>query len=103
MWSRKANELNWAPAKEGVARAVYRDHPEGGRTYLVRLAAGTASGAHRHGAEEEVLVLEGRVDIGGHVLARGDFIYTEAGEVHDVQALEDALILVSTSKPIEFV
>ncbi|SNS14247.1 ChrR Cupin-like domain-containing protein [Noviherbaspirillum humi] len=103
MWSKKASELDWVPAREGVSRAVYRDHPAGGRTYLVRLAAGTTSGAHRHGAEEEVLVLEGRVDIGGHVLVKGDFIYTEGGEVHDVQALEDALILVSTSKPIEFI
>jgi quercetin dioxygenase-like cupin family protein len=103
MWSKKTDDLHWVEAREGVARATLRDQPDGGRTYLVRFAAGCASGAHRHLAAEEVLVLEGRVRIGEHSLSRGDFLFTEAGETHDVLATEAALILVSTAKPIEFV
>jgi hypothetical protein len=43
------------------------------------------------------------VEIGGRLLGRGDFLFTEAGEAHDVLARANAVILVSTRKPIEFI
>ena len=102
MLSIKASDLQWIAAKEGVQRAVLRDHRQGGRTYLVRMAKGSAAGMHRHHAPEEVYVLEGRIEMGGQSLGKGDFAFTDAGETHDVLATESTLLLVSTGKPLEF-
>jgi ABC-type transport system substrate-binding protein len=33
-------------------------------------------------------------------LTAGDYIYTEAGEVHDLLAIEDSVIYVSSEKPV---
>jgi quercetin dioxygenase-like cupin family protein len=38
------------------------------------------------------------VQIGGVELAPGDYLFTEAGEEHDVVALTDAQIFVSSQK-----
>ena len=42
----------------------------------------------------------GKIHIGGSTLGPGDYIYTEAGEVHDLHALEDSVIYVSSEKPV---
>jgi quercetin dioxygenase-like cupin family protein len=41
------------------------------------------------------------VEIGGHVLGAGDYLYTEAGEEHALLALEDSVIYASTERPIQ--
>lgn len=87
----------------GIERCLFRNHAGGGRSSLVRLAAGARFPAHQHQAAEEVLVLAGEVDIGGHRLAAGDWLYTEAGETHAVHALSDALIYVSSALPTPLV
>jgi quercetin dioxygenase-like cupin family protein len=43
------------------------------------------------------------VRIGGVDLVAGDYLYTEAGEEHDVVALTDATIFVSSQKPTPIV
>jgi len=91
----------WAPAGfEGAERALLRVSPENGRTSLVRIKAGVRVKRHLHNAGEDVLVLSGRVIIGGHSLAAGDYLYTEAGEEHDVVAVEDSVFYVASEKPI---
>ena len=94
-----AFERQWLPTDyEGIERSVLRLNDGGGRTSLVRLAAGSRFPRHAHMGSEEVLVLEGTVLIGGATLAAGDYLYTEAGEEHDVQALENAVIYVASQK-----
>lgn len=43
-------------------------------------------------------VLSGVVRIGGVELAPGDYLYTQPGEEHDVDAVSDASIFVSSQK-----
>ena len=83
----------------GIERALFRNHESGGRSSVVRLEAGARFPRHRHQAGEEVLVIEGRVRIGGLDLAAGDWLYSEPGSEHDVQAVTASVIYVSSQHP----
>ena len=85
---------------EGAERAMLRVTREGGRTSIVRLKKGARGPLHRHGAGEDALVLSGKVAIGGQTMSAGDYLYTEAGEEHDLVALEDSVIYASTARPV---
>jgi len=65
---------------------------------VVRLAAGSRFPRHTHHGTEEVVVLAGTVSIGGAELSQGNYLFTEPGEEHDVVALSDAVIFVSSQK-----
>jgi quercetin dioxygenase-like cupin family protein len=45
-----------------------------------------------------VVVLSGTVLIGGVELGEGDYLFTQPDEEHDVVALTDAVIFVSSQK-----
>ena len=45
-------------------------------------------------------MLSGRVRLAGEVLAPGDYMYTEPGEEHFLEAIEDSVIFASTPKPV---
>jgi quercetin dioxygenase-like cupin family protein len=45
-----------------------------------------------------VVVLAGQVGIGGIILDTGDYLFTTPGEEHDVVAMTDAIIFVSSQK-----
>lgn len=48
-------------------------------------------------------MIAGRVSIGDVDLEAGDYLHTDAGEEHDVVALSDAVIFVSSQKPTPLV
>jgi quercetin dioxygenase-like cupin family protein len=101
MLVKKAEGREWQPAGyDGAERAVLRMSPEQGRTNLVKLKKGARGPRHRHLAGEHVLVMSGKVAIAGVTLAEGDYSFTEGGEEHDLVALEDSLIFVTSDKPI---
>lgn len=62
---------------------------------MTRSAGDTPSGW------EEVLIISGIVNIGGHRLVEGDYLYTEAGEIHDALAEEETVFYVSSEQGIE--
>ena len=95
----KARQRDWDPTDyEGIQRCLFRNNDSGGRSSVVRLAAGARFPRHRHEGTEEVVVLAGRVIIGEVELAEGDYLFTEPGETHQVEALSDAVIFVSSQK-----
>jgi len=99
MLLKKAAERGFAATGiEGIERALFRNNAAGGRSSVVRLTAGSRFPRHAHHGTEEVVVLAGVVQIGGVELAPGDYLFTEAGEEHDVVALTDAQIFVSSQK-----
>lgn len=99
MLLKKASEREWAATDfAGIERALFRNKDTGGRSSVVRLREGTRVPRHVHHGSEEVVVLAGRVRIGGTEMDVGDYLYTEPGEEHDVVALTDALIFVSSEK-----
>lgn len=100
MLMKPAADRDWQPTDiAGVDRALFRHNGTGGRSSVVRLAAGTRVPRHRHEGHEEVLVLEGSVSIDGVLMRTGDYLYTEPGEEHDVVAVDGpAVIFVSSQK-----
>jgi quercetin dioxygenase-like cupin family protein len=95
----KGTGREWAPTDyPGIERSLFRNNDAGGRSSLVRLAAGARFPRHAHHGTEEVLVLAGKVTLGGTALETGDYLFTAPGEEHDVVALTDAVLFVSSQK-----
>ncbi len=104
MLLKKASEREWIGAgSNGVQRSLFRHHAEGGRSSVLRMAAGARVPRHTHHGTEEVLVLDGRVALDGVEMSAGDYLFVEPGEEHDVVALTDALLFISTQKSTAFV
>ena len=99
MLVKRSSEREWAPSGiPGIERSLFRNNDAGGRASVIRLGAGSRFPRHRHQGTEEVLVLAGSVRISEQDLLAGDYLFTEAGEEHDVLALTDAILFVSSQK-----
>src|SRR5262245_46617358 len=95
----KAADREWkATDYPGIERSLFRNNDSGGRSSVVRLAQGSRFPRHGHQGSEEVVVLVGIVRIGGVELSSGDYLFTTPGEEHDVVAISDASIFVSSQK-----
>jgi quercetin dioxygenase-like cupin family protein len=95
----KAASREWkATDYSGIERSLFRNNETGGRSSVVRLGRGSRFPRHAHHGTEEVVVLSGTVSIGGVELSAGDYLFTTPGEEHDVVAVSDALIFVSSQK-----
>ncbi|MCB1908605.1 MAG: cupin domain-containing protein [Rhodocyclaceae bacterium] len=93
----RAADRQWAATPfEGIERSLFRNHANGGRSSLVRLAAGARFPRHQHRGSEEVLVISGEVVIGDARMLAGDYLYTAPGDEHGVDAVTDAVIFVSS-------
>ena len=102
MYVKQANQREWQSAGySGAERAILHINKTEGRTSIVRIKAGAHGPRHTHGAPEHAYVISGKVEIAGHVLGAGDYLYTEAGEEHSLVALEDSVIYASTERPIQ--
>jgi len=96
---KRAADREWSATDyPGIERSLFRNNETGGRSSAVRLARGSRFPRHAHQGTEEVVVLSGTVNIGGVELNSGDYLFTSAGEEHDVVAVADALIFVSSQK-----
>jgi quercetin dioxygenase-like cupin family protein len=82
----------------GIERSLFRNNDSGGRSSVVRLTGGSRFPRHAHLGSEEVVVLSGSVSIGGVELGAGDYLFTSPGEEHDVVALTDTMIFVSSQR-----
>ena len=82
----------------GIERSLFRNNETGGRSSVVRLAKGSRFPRHADHGTEEVVVLAGVVRIGGVALSPGDYLFTTPGEEHDVVAVFDASIFVSSQR-----
>lgn len=99
MLLKSASHREWVPTDyAGIERSILRLNATQGRTSLVRLKTGARFPTHAHHGHEDILVLAGSVSVGGTVMQTGDYLLTEPGEEHDVVALEDAIIYVSSDK-----
>lgn len=95
----KSSNRDWKPTDySGIDRSLFRNNDAGGRSSVVRLSQGSRFPRHAHHGTEEVVVLSGTVQIGGNELSQGDYLFTQPGEEHDVVAVSDAVIFVSSQK-----
>ncbi len=89
----------WKPTEHaGVDRALFRYNDTGGRSSFVRLKKGSRVPTHAHHGTEEVVVISGQVSLGDVSMHEGDYLFTSPGEEHDVVAITDAVIFVSSQK-----
>jgi quercetin dioxygenase-like cupin family protein len=95
----KATDRVWkATDYPGIERSLFRSNETGGRSSVVRLTEGSRFPRHAHQGTEEVVVLAGTVRLGGVELHARDYLFTSPGEEHDVVAISDASIFVSSQK-----
>ena len=99
MLLKKTADREWiATDYPGIERSLFRNNESGGRSSVVRLERGSRFPRHAHHGTEEVLVLQGTVSLGGVEMSEGDYLFTAPGEEHDVVAVTDAVIFVSSQK-----
>ena len=100
----RAINREWNPTgTTGVERSLFRNNDAGGRSSVVRLTKQARVPRHAHHGTEEVVVLSGTVLIGGVEMGAGDYLFTQPGEEHDVVAVTDAVIFVSSQKSVTVV
>lgn len=89
----------WRPFGEGLQIKVLHS-ADGIASYLVRMAAGASLPPHRHPVDEECLVLEGEVRIGGLRVSAGGFHLGRKDLPHDrLSSDHGALIFLRGARP----
>ncbi len=68
----KPDDGSWHPFGPGITRKVLAVH-DGVMSYLLKFEPGAVLPAHRHPVDEECVVLEGTLKLGGHLLPAGSF------------------------------
>jgi len=100
----RAIDRDWQLTEhQGIERTVLRDNGKGGRNLMIRLKKGAHFPQHVHQGNAEILVLNGQLLIGGVELSKGDYLYAQAGEEHDIVALTDAEIFLSTDQAMTLI
>ncbi len=79
----------------GIRRATLWNAGEDVAAELCAMAKDSEYPDHQHAAWEQMLVLEGRIDVDGTILSAGDYAFTRPGESHRVLALSDARVFLS--------
>ena len=88
---------------DGVEFCGLRINEMEGGAALISMKKGVRFPTHNHKSDEQTLILSGVAVIGGERLAEGDYLFTQAGEVHDVIAEQDVVMYVTIESGIEIV
>lgn len=96
-------DVQWHEIAPGVERGELRSTEPGAGAAVLRFAAGSTSGEHRHPGGEDLFVLTGRLRLGRAVLNTGDYHYTPPGGVNDAEAYEDTIVFLTQPVPAEFI
>jgi anti-sigma factor ChrR (cupin superfamily) len=91
----QANQRWQSAGIDGTEKAVLWRQGHGVATELFRLRRGVHYPEHTHAGWEQMFVLQGRLRMAGRDLGPGDFVFTEPGETHAPEILEDSLVLLS--------
>jgi anti-sigma factor ChrR (cupin superfamily) len=93
----RPHDGSWRPAgAPGVeVKVLFQDKGTGRTTMLVRMQPGAKLPAHRHGDDEQCLVLQGDVRWRDLVYEEGDFVVMGSGSDHpEVHSLNGNLLLL---------
>ena len=86
---------------EGILRGTLWNSGQDVAAELCRMRAGSEYPEHQHAAWEQMLVIEGSINVDGITLAAGDYAFTVPGESHRVVAEQDALVFLSFGKSLK--
>jgi anti-sigma factor ChrR (cupin superfamily) len=79
----RAEAGEWRQVAPGITvKSLWSDPGSGRQAMLARCAPGAVFPGHRHGGDEECLVLEGEIRFGDLTLRAGDFHLARAGSEH---------------------
>jgi quercetin dioxygenase-like cupin family protein len=96
----RATESQWRRVSGLVEVRVVRREMTGRQTVMFRLQPGAVVVAHGHTQEEECLVLEGEIEVGDHILRKGDLHIACAGARHaPITTRTGALLWVTSEIP----
>lgn len=100
----KPQEMEWKPTRfEGISiKVLYEDAGKGEMTCLLRWAPGAKLPLHKHADIEQTWVLEGSFCDDAGTCRAGEFVWREAGSVHEARTDEGAVILAVFRKPNVF-
>jgi quercetin dioxygenase-like cupin family protein len=100
----KPQNLVWKPTPfEGISiKVLYEDPGKGEMTCLLRWAPGAHLPLHKHADIEQTWVLEGSFYDDAGTCRAGEFVWREAGSVHEARTDEGAVILAVFRKPNVF-
>ena len=92
----RAEAAKWTLFAQGIYRKVLREDQESGtETALYRMEPGAIFDAHVHTHQEECLVLEGKIDVGGMTVFAGDMHIAKIGTTHPaIEAIEACILLI---------
>ena len=101
--SRKGDRTFGPVGVDGVEFCGLRINEMEGGAALISMKKGVRFPNHNHKSDEQTLILSGVAIIGGERLEEGDYLFTEAGEHHDVMAEEDVVMYVTVENGIEII
>ncbi|MBD3633832.1 MAG: cupin domain-containing protein [Methylophaga sp.] len=100
----RATERDWQTSdQQGIERSVFRVNEKGGRTAIIRMKKGAHFPHHIHEGNAEIMMLNGQILIGGVELHKGDYLYAKSGEEHDIVALTECEIFMSTEQAMTLI
>lgn len=99
--TQRASEAKWIALGELIrVRVLREDRVAGNHTLLIQMQPGAEIPGHAHHQEEECLVLDGEIEIGGHVLTAGDMHVASPGAAHpSIRCRREALLMVRSEIP----
>jgi anti-sigma factor ChrR (cupin superfamily) len=94
-----AGDEGWQPFAQGIRIKVLHE-AAGVMSYLLRLAPGAVLPAHRHPIDEECVVMEGEMQVGGLRIGAGGFHLGRKDLAHDqLHSPTGALIFLRGAVP----
>ena len=98
----RAADAGWfAPAPKVRMKLLRRNEAEGTQELLIRLEPGVRVPEHSHRKEEHMVILEGELHLGTHLLRQGDVHVAPPGSWHPAITTErGALILLRCEDPL---
>lgn len=97
----RAGEQSFEPfTDDGAVRLDLWNDGHDVAAQIYKFPKGTKYPPHTHEAWEQLYVISGKLVISGVELGAGDYVFTEPGETHAVENLEDTVVLISFGKSI---
>jgi quercetin dioxygenase-like cupin family protein len=100
----RATERNWQTSdQQGIEKSVFRVNNKGGKTAIIKMRKGAHFPHHVYEGNAEIMILNGQVLIGGVELNEGDYLYAKSGEEHEIVALTESEIFLSTEQAMTLI
>lgn len=87
----------------GVLLCVLWDNETNGGAALVRMNKGSTFPLHSHPGWEQLFVISGNITIADKNVTKGDYLFTNPGETHSVNANDNSELLIFSEKGIEII